>query len=85
MFNLQEKTLTPIEENVLIEDMEQKYHDKMMLVVNCGTVDGRIKGDIVALFSQDEYRNIDLPKPLPYHCSIWRGFSLKVEGVGMLF
>jgi len=84
MFNIQKNASNPIESNVIIEDMEQKYHNKIMIAINCCIMKGRIRGDIIAIFSPEEYQHIQLPKPLPPKCSIWEGLSLQDDGVGML-
>ncbi|MCL1996453.1 MAG: hypothetical protein FWG63_09630 [Defluviitaleaceae bacterium] len=71
-----------LEHNVIIEDMEDKYHDKYMIAINRYGGDTRIRGDVVAILTPDEYFSLEKPKPMPSKYSVWKGLSLQMDGLG---
>jgi len=83
MFNIEEKSTIPIEKDVVLEDMERKYPDKIMIAVNC-YVREHIRGDVISILSPDEHYDLKLPKPLPPHCYIWVGITVQFNRLGLL-
>ncbi|MCL1998835.1 MAG: hypothetical protein FWG65_08715 [Turicibacter sp.] len=71
-----------LERDVIIEDMEQKYHDKYMIVINGHGRDCRLRGDIIAILTPEEYSKLEKPKPMLPKYSVWEGFSLQLDGLG---
>jgi len=71
-----------LEHNVIIEDMEQKYHDKYMIVINGHGEDSRIKGDIVAILTPEEFYALEKPKQWLPKYGLWEGFSIQIKGLG---
>ena len=82
MYLFSTETSEVLEQDVSIEAMEEKYHDKDMLVINSHLVDGRIFGDIVALLKPEEYRELKKENVIPSDYSVWEGDSLKWGGLG---
>ena len=74
---------TKIEENVNIEEMEKKYHDKYMIAKNIHQIDGWFYGDIIAVLTPIEYNRLRMPKNKVSKYRIWVGNSLKQEGLGI--
>jgi len=84
MFNIEEKSKTPIEKDVVLEDMERKYPEKIMIAVNCYVDKEGIRGDVISILSPDEHYALELPKPLPPHCYIWVGITVQNNRLGLL-
>jgi len=84
MFNIEEKSKAPIEKDVVLEDMERKYPEKIMIAVNCYVGEERIRGDVISILSPDEHYALKLPKPLPYNGSIWVGITVQNKRLGLL-
>jgi len=84
MFNIEEKSKNPIEKDVVLEDMEQKYPEKIMIAVNCYVGKEGIRGDVISILSPDEHYALKLPKPLPYDFSIWVGITVQNRRLGLL-
>jgi len=71
-----------LEHDVIVEDMEDKYHDKYMIVISRPSDDSRFHGDVVAILTPDEYFELKKPKPTPPKYSVWKGLSLQMDGLG---
>ena len=84
MFSTEEKSKTPIEKDVILEDMERKYPEKIMIAVNCYVGNERIRGDVISILSPDEHYALKLPKPLPPKCYIWVGITEQNRRLGLL-
>ncbi|MCL2017133.1 MAG: hypothetical protein FWG68_12895 [Defluviitaleaceae bacterium] len=69
-----------LEHDVIIDDMMQEYHDKYLIIINGHSENSRIKGDIVAILTPQEY--YDLPRPIPQKYSVGEGLSL-IDGLGV--
>jgi len=84
MFNIEEKSRTPIEKDVILEEMERKYPDKIMIAVNYCVGEERIRGDVISILSPDEHYALKLPKPLPPKCYTWVGITVQNRRLGLL-
>ncbi|MCL1988951.1 MAG: hypothetical protein FWG64_13425 [Firmicutes bacterium] len=73
-----------LERDVIVEDMEEKYHDKYMIVINGYGKDCRLRGDIVAILTPHEYCNLELPKPMLPKYRVWVGFTVQSQRLGFL-
>ncbi|MCL1997971.1 MAG: hypothetical protein FWG65_04305 [Turicibacter sp.] len=72
-----------LERDVIFDEMIQKYHDKYMIVLIRPQKNNRSCGNIVAILTPDEYYNLEWPNPVPNKYVVWKGFSLKLEGMGV--
>jgi len=84
MFNIEEKSKTPIEKDVILEDVEKKYPEKIMIAVNNYVSEEGIRGDVISILSPDEHYALKLPKPLPPKCYIWVGITVQNNRLGLL-
>ncbi|MCL1988952.1 MAG: hypothetical protein FWG64_13430 [Firmicutes bacterium] len=73
-----------LERDVILEDMEEKYHDKYMIVINGYSKDCRLRGDIVAILTPHEYCYLKVPKPWPKEYVVWVGFTVQLQRRGFL-
>ena len=85
MFSFFEKNYIVIESGVEYEKMQEKYADKLMVVMNTYLNDGLIHGDIVALLTPAEYEVMDKPKSFAPKFRIWEGNKIADEGVNSLY
>ena len=71
-----------LEKDVIIQEMEMKYHDKYLIITNAYSKDARIRGDVIAILTPEEYRKLEKPKPMLPKYGVGEGFSLQMDGLG---
>jgi len=82
MFTFADPNPPIIERAILWGDAQEKYADKFMIVTNTYVEDAELYGDILAIFSPNDYADLEKPKPLCPKYGIWKGIGLLSEGHG---
>ena len=85
MFSFFNKEYSAIETQVEYETMQEKYADKIMVVMNTSLINSLIHGDIVAILTQKEYESINKPKSFAPKFRIWEGNKIADEKVSSLY
>lgn len=83
MFSFEENKDNVIEHCIAEDDARDKYPDKYMAVMNIRIENARLVGDIVALFSIEEYKKITIKEKLGDAFEIWDGWDI-ISSVGRL-
>ena len=83
MFSFSDNSHKIIESNVKIEDMQEKYIDKYMIVTNTRVVDTHIHGDVIAILTPAEYNKLKKPENMLPKYSVWVGYDARQERFGI--
>ena len=81
MFSFFEKDYSVIENNVMLEDMQEKYTDKYMITTNGHVENERIHFDIIAILTPEEYDALEMPKSIAPKFGILEGLSVMLERI----
>jgi len=76
MFSFTKKSYEILEKNVYLDNMRRKYPDNYMIVTNGHADSGYRQGNIIAILTEDEYRQLTLPENLAPRFSILRGVNI---------
>ena len=84
MFSFSDTNPPILERNIRWGEAEEKYRDKFMIVINSHVKDTYLYGDIIAILTPEEYIQLDFPEPAMPKYGVWKGLTLKMEGLGAL-
>jgi len=79
MFSFDQESYSIIEQGVIYEDMQEKYPNKLMIVINTHVSNMRLCGDIIALLTEEEFSKVKMPESIAPKFGIWRGDILEEE------
>jgi len=79
MFSFFDTIHNIIEKNIIYEVAQKKYHNKIMIVINGHVENRRIRGDIIAILTPEEFDELDKPDDIAPRFSIWEGDSIRIE------
>jgi len=85
MFTFDQDSYQVIEQGVIYEEMQRKYPNKLMVVINAHVNNMRLCGDIIALLSEEEFSKVKVPKNIAPKFGIWRGDILEEERAANLY
>jgi hypothetical protein len=77
MFSFTEKEYTPIHVNISADEALSKYPDKYILTTNGHVENERIHGDVLAVFTAEEYRALVRPSDFSARFSVWVGRTVR--------
>jgi hypothetical protein len=85
MFSFSDANPKMHEQNVVLDEMESKYHDKYMIAMNVTAESEQLRGDIAAILSPEEYAELRKsgPKRLAPKYTVLEGVDLKLGGLGV--
>ena len=85
MFSFGRDNYTIIESNVVYEEMQEKYPDRIMVVINTCVRNMRLCGDIIALLTEEEFSLVEQPESIAPRFGIWLGDMLEEERAANLY
>jgi hypothetical protein len=83
MFTFDNPNPAILERNMDFNEIETIYPDKYVIAINARHIDSITYGDIIAILSPEQYRNLDKPnKSFPTY-TVMQGINLILGGLGI--
>jgi hypothetical protein len=83
MFSFDNPNPQILERGVNYNDIEATYNDKYVIAINARHIDSATYGDIIAILTPEEYRNLGKPNKSYPTYTVMQGYKLMLGGLGI--